>query len=266
MADDAAVRWVDDMPAAYERELVPAVFRPFALELAGRVGELAPHAVLEVAAGTGVLTRELVRVADDVVATDLNAAMVELGRRAVPQATWRQADALDLPFDAAAFDVVACSFGVMFFPDKVAGLAQAHRVLRPGGTLLLTSWGDVREHAFGVAVVDALGDVLPDDPPRFLAAVPHGYRDRDVVAGDVRAAGFRDVDVADVVLEGRATSARGIAVGFCTGTPLRAELTARGDLDELVRRVADAVEARLGPGPVTGRMRALVVRARRDDR
>lgn len=258
------MRWADDMPQAYERHLVPAVFRPFALELARRVADLAPRQVLELAAGTGVVTRELVRVVAEVVATDLAEAMVEQGRRSVPQARWQQADALDLPFDDTSFDAVVCSFGVMFFPDKVSGLAQAHRVLRPGGTLLLTTWGDVHEHDVASALVDALDELFPHDPPRFLTAVPHGYCDPDAVARDVRAAGFSRVEVDGVVLEGTAESAAAVAVGFCTGTPLRAELSARGDLRELTSQVAAGVVARLGEGPVTGRMRALVVTAPRD--
>src|SRR5690242_16192568 len=110
--------WAGSMPHAYERWLAPAVFRPFAVDLAGRAAGLAPHRVLEIAAGTGVLTRELVAAlpAAQVTATDLNAAMVEFGSRQVPLAAWRQADALSLPFEDQRFDLIVCQFGVMFFP------------------------------------------------------------------------------------------------------------------------------------------------------
>lgn len=127
MADEAQARWVGSMPEAYERWLGPTVFRPFAVDLAGRVAARRPGRVLELAAGTGVLTRELLA-ADphcDLTATDLNSAMVEFGRRRAPAALWRQADATDLPFDAGRFDAVVCQFGVMFFPDKPAAFAEA---------------------------------------------------------------------------------------------------------------------------------------------
>ena len=93
-------RWVGSMPQAYERWLAPSVFRPFAADLAARAARLAPRQVLEIAAGTGVLTSELVSAAATakVTATDLNAAMVTFGSWRAPTATWRQADALDLPF------------------------------------------------------------------------------------------------------------------------------------------------------------------------
>ena len=125
MAGDADRAWVDTMPAAYDRWLVPTVFQPFAVDLARRAAARPVGAALELAAGTGVLTRELLGVATAVTATDLNDAMVDLGARQVPAARWRQADATRLPFDDAAFDLVACQFGVMFFPDRPAAYAEA---------------------------------------------------------------------------------------------------------------------------------------------
>src|SRR5215470_813598 len=171
--------WVGSMPEAYERWLAPSVFRPFAQDLARRAARLAPRKVLEIAAGTGVLTNELITVlpAADVTATDLNAAMVEFGSRQAPGAEWRQGDALDLPFNNDRFDLVACQFGVMFFPDKPAAFAEVRRVLAPGGALLLTTWGDVGTHGFAAALVAGLKRAYPEDPPTFVATVPHGYFD-----------------------------------------------------------------------------------------
>jgi SAM-dependent methyltransferase len=135
------------MPQAYDRWLAPSVFRPFAVDLARRAANSAPRRLLEIAAGTGVLTRELVTAipAARVTATDLNAAMVEFGSRRVPLAAWRQADALRLPFDDRQFDLVICQFGVMFFPDRPAAFGEMRRVLAPGGRLLFSTWGDRRD-------------------------------------------------------------------------------------------------------------------------
>lgn len=261
MAGEADRVWGDAMTAAYDRWLVPSVFHPFAVDLARRVAAHSPATVLELAAGTGVLTRELLGVAGSVTATDLNAAMVDLGRRVVSGVEWQQADAADLPFDAAQFDVVACQFGVMFFPDKPAAFAEARRVLVPGGRLVLNTWGALDDHDFESALVSALATVFPDDPPRFIAAVPHGYSDVDMLVADLGAGGLRCASVETVTVEGRAASAADLATGYCTGTPLRAEIEARADLAATTEAVARGMTDRLGEGPVVGSMSAIVVEA-----
>ena len=263
MAEGADRLWVDSMAAAYEQWLVPAVFRPFALDLGRRVSACRPRRILELAAGTGVLTRVLVSEAEssETVATDFNAAMVDLGRRQVPQATWRQADAMELPFDDGAFDLVACQFGVMFFPDKPAAFAEVSRILAPGGTLMFNTWASLESHQFQASLVAALTRVFPEDPPTFIAAVPHGYADPDVVLNDLRAGGFGHVTVETVTLEGRASSAADIAAGYCNGTPLRAAIEARTDLASATRAITRELEAQLGLGEVTGRMTAYVYEA-----
>jgi SAM-dependent methyltransferase len=264
MAREQDRLWVGSMPEAYDRWLAPSVFRPFAQELARRAARLAPRKALELAAGTGVLTTELLTAlpAADVTATDLNTAMVEFGSRQAPGAEWRQADALDLPFGDGEFDLVACQFGVMFFPDKPAAFAQVRRVLAPGGTLLFTTWGHVAMHGFAAALVAGIERAYPEDPPTFMVTVPHGYFDLDQVAADLAAGGMGDFSAEAVTLDGDAASAADVAAGFCAGTPLRMEMAARGDLAEGAHVVAEEMTARLGDGPVTAPMTAYVVEAR----
>jgi SAM-dependent methyltransferase len=254
-------RWAGSMPEAYERLLVPPVFRPFAIDLAQRVVARSPRRVLELAAGTGVLTRELVAAGVDVVATDLNQAMVDAGRRNVPGARWEQADGGALAFPEASFDVVACQFGVMFLADRAGAFGGVRRVLADGGAFLASTWAGLERHGFQRALVQALRAALPDDPPTFVGAVPHAYRDPDVVAADLRAAGFADVTVTAVTLRGEAPSAASLAAGYCTGTPLRAQLADRGDVDALTASVARHLEAILGDGPVAAEMTAYVAEA-----
>jgi SAM-dependent methyltransferase len=265
MPDEMQRRWVASMPAAYDRWLVPTVFRPFAVDLSRRIADDRPARLLELAAGTGVLTAELLAGGSikEITATDLNEAMVELGRSRAPGAVWQQADAMALPFEDGRFDAVACQFGVMFFPDKPAGFAEARRVLAPGGALFFNTWAPIDTHEFEVAVTAGLAEAFPGDPPTFLATTPHGYSDPGAVAADVRAGGFEDVVVETVTVEGHAGSAADLATGYCNGTPILAEIEARsGDLAAVTAAVARALEARFGTGPVTGRMGAHVVRAR----
>ncbi|PVZ04948.1 methyltransferase family protein [Actinomycetospora cinnamomea] len=253
------------MPDVYDRCLADAVFRPFAVDVARRAARLRPSRVVEVAAGTGVATAELLAATPEahLTATDLNPAMVEAGEERVAAAAWQRADASSLPFDDGVFDLVVCQFGVMFFPDRPAAYSEFRRVLAPSGHVLVNTWDRIDTHGFARVLVEGLERALTGDVPAFLAQVPHGYADPQVVVGDLRGAGLEVESVETVTLEGRAASAADVATGFCTGTPLRGEIEARGDLDETTRLVAAHMTAVLGEGPVSAAMTAHVVQARR---
>jgi len=252
------------MPDAYERGLVQAVFTPYAREICRRAAARRPQRVLELAAGTGALTRELVPMVASaaITATDLSAEMVELGRANAPGATWRPADAMDLPFDDGAFDLVTCAFGIMFVPDKRACFAEVGRVLDDTGTFLSAVWGRLEDHGFQSCVVDAVHALFPDDPPTFLEAVPHSYHDPDVIRADLDAANLDCVAIDTVTLPSVAESAADIAVGYCQGTPLRAQIEARGSLDDTTNAVAAQLAKRFGDHPIRGSMAAVFVDAR----
>jgi SAM-dependent methyltransferase len=264
MATEQDRRWAGPMPDAYDRYLAPSVFRPFAVELAARAARLAARRVLEIAAGTGVLTAELLAALPDahVTATDLNEPMVRYGAGQAPGADWQQADAQALPFDDEQFDLVACQFGVMFFPDKPGAFAEIRRVLTAGGRLLMSTWGPVDTHDFAKALVAGVERAFPADPPTFVAAVPHGYPDVGQVTADLAAGGLEVVAAESVTLTGQAESAADVAAGFCTGTPLRMAIESRGDLAAASAAVGEEMTARLGAGPVSAEMLAYFIEAR----
>lgn len=257
------------IPELYDRLLVPLIFAPYADDLARRVAALAPRDVLETAAGTGALTRALSRAlpaACRLVATDLNPPM--LARAAERQGKgrpvdFRPADALALPFEAASFDVVACQFGAMFFPDRPAGFREARRVLRPGGRYLFNVWDTLETNVFSATVTDVLAAVFPDDPPRFMARTPHGYADRARIRSDLAAAGYGDIEIEPIELISRGGSAREVATALCQGTPLCGEIEARdaARLEEATMRAAEALERKFGTGAIEGPIKALVVEA-----
>jgi ubiquinone/menaquinone biosynthesis C-methylase UbiE len=229
-----------------------------------------PRDVLETAAGTGVLTRALAsRLAPStrIVATDLNQPMLDQAsqRQADGRAEWKQADALALPFGDGGFDVVACQFGVMFFPDKVQGYKEARRMLRPGGRFLFNVGGPIEDNDFADVVTEALARVFPGDPPRFMARTPHGHHDVGRIREDLKSAGFADLSVDAVDATSKAASARHAAVAFCQGTPLRNEIEARdaSRLEEATNQAADALARRFGKDAFEGRVRALVITAAR---
>ena len=259
------------VPQLYERYLVPLIFEPYAVDLAARVASRSPSRILEIAAGTGVVTRRLAAAlppSATIVATDLNRAM--LGQASAVGTSrpveWKQADAMDLPFPDAAFDAVVCQFGAMFFPDRPRAFAEARRVLRDRGTLFFSVWDRIEDNEIADEVTRALATLFPDDPPRFLARTPHGYHDGEAIARDLAAGGFADAPRIDVRTErSRAGSPREPAIAYCEGTPLRSEIEARdaSRLAEATDVATAAVARRFGPGAVDGKIQALVVTAKR---
>ena len=259
------------IPKFYETYLVPLLFEPYAVDLVGRLASRSPGRVLEVAAGTGVVTRALASGLPEgasIVATDLNQPMLDQAAAlgTARPVEWRQADAMQLPFADGAFDAMVCQFGVMFFPDKARALSEAHRVLRPGGVLLFSVWDRIEENEFADVVTSALAPLFPEDPPRFLARTPHGYHERARIAQDLAAGGFgAQPEIVTLAARSRARSPRDPAVAFCHGTPLRSEIEARAAsrLDEATNAAAEALGRRFGRGAVDGKMQAHVVTVER---
>lgn len=256
------------VPEVYDRLMVPLIFEPYAIDLVHRIDPLSSHEILELAAGTGALTRALSRSLPDhgrIVATDLNQPMIDLAaaRQADDQRiSWLRADALDLPFQDERFDVVVCQFGAMFFPDKVQAYKEARRVLKPTGTFLFNVWDRIAENEIADVATQALAQLFPHDPPSFMARTPHGYHDLARINEEVKAAGFDAVSVDAVERNSVAACARDAAIAYCQGTPLRDEIAARhGALDDAANAVAAALSERFGSGQVSARMKAFVVTA-----
>jgi len=253
------------IPALYDRHLGPLLFTPYGKDLARRLTGRTAGSVLETAAGSGRVTQELAQALPpevELIATDLNQAMVDFAqaRRGLKRAAWRQADATQLPFDDARFDAVVCQFGVMFFPDRVAGYREARRVLKAGGSFVFNVWDSLAENPVSAAVNDSMTELFPADPPRFLARTPHGYHDVATVRADLARAGFTDVSVETVRLPCRAASHRDPAIGFCQGSPMRGEIEARnpGGVEAATETAAAAVARRFGAGALDSTMQAHV--------
>jgi ubiquinone/menaquinone biosynthesis C-methylase UbiE len=257
------------IPEIYDRYLVPLIFESYARDLAERVATGEPQDVLETAAGTGVLTRAMVSrlpTQARIVATDLNQPMLD--RAAAKQhgesrLTWQQADALALPFEDQRFDVVACQFGVMFFPDKVKGYKEARRVLKPGGRFFFNVWDTISENDFADVITQSLATLFPQNPPSFLARTPHGYHDVARLREELATAGFASISIEARDDTSKAASPLDPAIAYCQGTPLRNEIEARDPacLEAATQDAGKALALRFGNGPIAGRIRAYVITA-----
>jgi len=258
------------IPENYDRHMVPLIFESYARDIAQRVAALSPKAVLETAAGSGVVTRVLApALSPDAryVVTDLNQPMLDYAQAkqaADNRIRWQKADVQALPFEDAAFDLVCCQFGVMFLPDRPSGYREAKRVLKPGGCFLFNVWDRIEENVFANDVTNALAEFFPNDPPRFMARTPHGYHDTALIRSDLAKAGFTDVTIETLMAQSRAASARNVALAYCQGTPLRNEIEARGSdrLEAATEQAATAIASRHGSGEVSAKIQAHVILAR----
>jgi len=255
------------IPELYETYPVPLVFEPYAADLANRLASRSLTRVLEVAAGTGVVTRAMASALPgnvSIVATDLSQSMLDhastIGTRRPVE--WRQADAMRLPFPDGTFDAVICQFGVMFFPEKSRAYSEAHRVLRSGGVYLFNVWDRIDENEFADTVTTALEPLFAEAPPRFLARTPHGYYDHEAIRRDLAKGEFTASPViTTLAARSRAASPQIPAIAYCQGTPLRNEIEARvaSRLGEATDLAAEAIAQRFGRGAVDGKIQAHIV-------
>jgi len=254
------------IPELYETYLVPLIFEPYAADLVARLASRPLARVLEIAAGTGVVTRAMASALPEtvsIVATDLNQSMLDQAAvRGTKPVTWRQADAMKLPFDDDVFDAVVCQFGVMFFPEKRVAYSEVRRVLRLGGIFIFNAWDRIQENEFADTVTSALEVLFPDDPPRFLARTPHGYHDVETIERDLAAGGFTaSPEITTVASFSHAASYDHPATAYCQGTPLRNEIEARNPagLANATTAAAEAIAHRFGRSAVDGKIQAHII-------
>jgi ubiquinone/menaquinone biosynthesis C-methylase UbiE len=268
-AEDLQRTFTKGIAENYDRYLGPAWFGPIAEDLASRLPADPGGDVLEVACGTGLMTRPLRERLDPsrrLVATDLSQPMLDYARgklEGMAGIEWMKADALDLPFADGAFGAVACSLGVMFPADKQRVFAQFRRVMKPGGLLLFSVWDRKALNTCVRVYSDVIEGLFPGDA-EMQFDVPYTMADparlHDLVVG----AGFREPRIEKVQIEVKAPNAREIAVGQVRGTPRGLLLAKRGvDLDEAIAKVTSALEAECGAGaPFRASGQVIAVEAR----
>ncbi|HYG54820.1 MAG TPA: methyltransferase domain-containing protein [Burkholderiales bacterium] len=266
---DTAANFGGSMPLYYDSIMGPAQFEPYGRDLAARLPPDLSGDVLEIACGTGRVTRHLRKnMSQDrtLVASDISAAMLDYAKKqlgSLPGIEWREADASKLPFPDARFVAVVCAFGVMFMPDKAAALREARRVLVKGGTLLFNVWDGLENNPHGRCTSELMESLLPGDPVMKGGSVPYLFNDRAVIAGLLKSAGFQPEKFQEVKIPCECPSARDFANGQIRGTPRGALLAQKGiDVDAIVDKVAEGLAKVGGAKPFRYTPQALVVEAR----
>lgn len=244
-----SIAFSGSIPKFYDSFLGPMFFEPFALELAGRINNIQPNSLLELASGTGRLTKLLPSVLPAealIIASDINPAMVEYGQKTVSdkRIDWKQIDAVTLPFEDDSFDCIAVQFGVMFYSDRIKAYKEALRVLKPGGTIIFTSWDEIKYNPVAKITNEVLSDFFPENTPAFYS-VPFSYFNRKTIENDLIQSGFENVQIDTVNLSGYSKSAADSAKGLIKGTPTITAIEERNSglveplLAELGRRLSD---------------------------
>jgi SAM-dependent methyltransferase len=271
MMDSNAAAFTGSIPENYDRGLGPVIFADYAADIARRAAALRPKRVLETAAGTGIVTRQLrdLLPADThLTVTDLNPPMLEVARgklRPGEQAEFLPADATALPFPDSSFDAVVCQFGVMFFPDKPKSYAEVFRVLSPGGHYLFNVWDSQHYNLFARIVHQLVERLLPDDPPQFYK-VPVSCHEIDPVKEALIAAGFTDINISVMALEKTIPDLEVFAHGVMLGNPLADQIRSRGrDPEQFVKALMEAFRAAFGAGSSRMPLQAIVYSARRPE-
>jgi ubiquinone/menaquinone biosynthesis C-methylase UbiE len=219
------------IPQNYDAYLGPMFFEPFSHHIAAHLATVSPKAVLELACGTGRLTRQLDALLEHgtrIVATDVNPAMLGFAQAALHERgiEWGTVDAVELPYADNTFDLLVAQFGVMFYSDRTKAYREALRVLRPGGKLIFTCWNRIEENPAARITQEVVKNFFPIDTPAFYT-VPFAYHDRAVIREEVLTAGFAHVSLEVVALEGRAASATDAARGLLEGSPIHTSIVDR---------------------------------------
>lgn len=255
-----------DIPQHYDSGLGPMFFEPFALDMAHRLADSGALDVLELAAGTGRLTRLLPTVMSEarIIASDINPAMVLFGQDKTrhTKIQWLELDAVSLPFADATFDLHIAQFGVMFYSDKVRAFREAYRILRPGGTMMFSAWDHISGNPMAAIAHHTLEHFFPENTPAFYS-VPFSYYNEDEIRQHLSEAGFQNSAIELVTLQGYSATARDAARGLIQGTPTVTAIEDRDPkvLPELLNYLEHQITEIFGSTNLNIPLRARVVTA-----
>jgi len=259
MSDQGQWQVAGNAAETYERALIPAVFAAWAPLVVALADPRPGERVLDVACGTGVVTRLVAKQVGhtgNVVGLDLNPGMLAVAAsRAVTEPptsapmTWQEASATQMPFPDGAFDIAYCQLGLQFFPDRPAALREMYRVLVPGGRLGLMVWRGI-EHSPGFDILaTALARHVSSEAAGIMRA-PFALADAEALRGLIAGAGFRNITIRPVPGTVRFPSVARFVEDYVAGSPLAGHVAKVSDEARaaLLSQVGDALRPYLAAG------------------
>lgn len=255
------------IPRHYEEYLGPMFFEPYAIEVSKRIDPSAVHLALELASGTGRLTRHLRNIIPlnaKLIASDISPDMLTVAREKLQSLNieWQIIDAQNLPFDDNSIDVVVCCFGYMLVPDKLKAYAEAYRVLRRAGMLLFATW-DKLEHNAASYVYRTVAKKYLTEPLPETFKLPFSMNDDKEIRKDLQQVGFSRIMIERVEKMSVSSSAKEAASGLAQGGSIYNEIMKRNPawVDEIKEAVEKELAEKFGTAPMKAPMSALITQA-----
>ena len=263
----APTHFSGSIPKHYDQYLGPMFFEPYAIDISERIDPSSVQFALELGCGTGRVTNHLLKVlpaTSKLVASDISPDMLEIAKDKLKafNIDWQIIDAQQLPFDDNSVDLVVCCFGYMFVQDKSKAFAEACRVLRPGGTLLLSTWDKLElneaSNVFRKIVKKYFGDTLPE-----TYKLPFSMHDPLVIKDSLCEAGFSKINSEVVRKNSICATAKEATYGLVMGGSLYNEIIKRNPewLGEISAIVEKELKEKYGAAPTVAPMQAIICQA-----
>ena len=256
-----------DSAVHYDEFLGPMFFEPYAIEVAARIDPSPVSFAVEIAAGTGRVTRHIrnrISPAARLIASDISEDMLAVAKEKLsdPDIDWQNIDAQQLPFSDNSIDLVVCCFGYMFVPDQPKAFAEAYRVLRPGGMFLFTTWDKLENNAASYTSQSVAKKY-------FEGALPESYNlatsmhDETIIRPLLNDAGFSNISIEKVQKHSICTTAKEAALGFVQSGSLFQEIKKRNpaSIDEIIITVEKELSEKFGAAPMIAPISAVISQA-----
>jgi ubiquinone/menaquinone biosynthesis C-methylase UbiE len=263
----AAPDFSGSVPQHYERYLGPMFIEPYAIEISRRIDPSFIQLALEIASGTGRVTRHLrgiIPATSRLIASDISPDMLTVAKEKLKGLAidWRIIDAQQLPFDDNSVDLVVCCFGYMFVPDKPKAFSEVFRVLKPGGMLIFSTWDKLELNAasniYRKVVIKYLEGIIPD-----LFNLPFSMNDHSAIKKVLQQAGFSKITIESVDKVSSSSTAKEAAYGLARGGTIYNEITKHHPVwvEEITATVEKELGEKFGTAPMNAPMKAVVCQA-----
>jgi ubiquinone/menaquinone biosynthesis C-methylase UbiE len=268
MTTDSSVLYSGSIPKMYDKILGPVYFEPYAIETANRVAKFGAKSILEIACGTGRVTNHLRKILPEeikITATDISVDMLAVAKEKLSSTKnifWKEADAMNLPFDSHSFDVVVCQFGAMFFSDRKEGFSEVNRVLEKNGKFIFAVWDKMEFNPIALAGRKVLLDFFEGNPPEMLRTA-FSMTDKNIIQKLLEECSFRNIKIESVSKPCEAESAELLALASVDGSIVYKFIKERNPdaVEELKNKIAESISEKFGNHPVKSSQQAIIITA-----